>query len=135
MTGENETEMWQKSPKPIRYNLPETCPFCGDKLKAKDVYVGIFPYIYTDFTLVCWANPEHKFNFCFPYNRAMAEGYTVFDDTEFKRYSTERKCPFHGERLKPIRVYGNLTFKDGTKKVQLRCPICNYSERVSFKKS
>ena len=129
----NTTELWDKAPPTIKYNLPETCPICGDKLRPSKVYVGIFPYIYADFTLVCWGNCEHEFNFCFPYNPVMVEGYTIFDDTESKRYYTNRICPWHKTKLKPIRLYGNLVFNDGTKKVQLRCPICYYSERLSFK--
>lgn len=129
---DNTTELWSKAPAPIKYSLPEACPLCGGKLKSAKVYVGIFPYIYTDFTLVCWVCAS-EFNFCFPYNPAMAEGYSIFDTTESKRYSTERVCPFHNQTLKPIRLYGDLVFKDGTRKLQLRCPLCFYSERVTFK--
>ena len=131
---EDKTELWLKASPSNRYNLPDTCPFCGEKLKATNVYVGIFPYIHTDFTLVCWGNAEHKFNFCFPYNKVMVAGYTVYDDADYTRYVTDYVCPFHGVKLQPIRLYGNIVFNDGTKKMQLRCPVCNYSERKTLKK-
>jgi hypothetical protein len=93
--------------------------------------MGIFPYIYVDFTLICWECAA-EFNFCFPYSPAMAEGYTIFDTSQGKRFCTSRRCPFHGKKLKPIRYYGDLTFKDDTRKIQLRCPVCFYSERQTF---
>jgi hypothetical protein len=135
MTDDNQTESWKKNSASARYNLPEFCPICAEKgvasgLKATDVYVGIFPYIHSDFTLVCHTDPTHKFNFCFPFNKNMTFGYTVFDETETAKPTVDRKCPFHGEKLEVVRFYGNLVFKDGTRKVQLRCPVCFYSERA-----
>jgi hypothetical protein len=131
---DNETDLWKKNSASTKYNLPEHCPLCIEKgvvsnLKAADVYVGIFPYIHSDFTLVCCADPTHKFNFCFPYNRNMTFGYTTFDETETIKPIVDRKCPWHNEKLEPVRLYGNQVFKDGTRKVQLRCPTCFYSER------
>ena len=134
MQEDNKTELWREAAASAKYNLPMHCPACDGVLYAKDVYVGIFPYIHADFTLVCRENPAHKFNFCFPYNKVMVEGYTVFDTVEIKPYRTERTCPFHGVELKPVRLYGDLVFTDGTRKMQLRCPVCFYSERVVFKK-
>ncbi len=132
----NKTELWLKSLPSIKYFLPETCPRCKSILQAKHVYVGVFPYIHTGVYLQCIANAEHVFTFCFPYNEAMPAGYTVFDTKEVKGYSTERVCPFHPEvRLEPVRFYGDLVFNDGTRKLQLRCRRCNFSERVTFKKS
>jgi hypothetical protein len=125
----NETEAWQKNSVDARYNLPEACPFCGSSLKATYVYVGVFPYIHTDFTLVCSKNLLHKFNFCFPYNKAQTMGYTIFDSKEQGRHETSYKCPFHQVTLEVTRFYGDQTFKDGTRKLQLRCPVCFYSER------
>ena len=131
----NVTEAWSRAPTPIVYSLPELCPECGSKLKAAKVYVGIHPYIYADFTLMCW-DKGHEYNFCFPYNPMMAAGYTVFDSTETKRYYTTKTCPFHKDtQLKPVRLYGDLVFSDGTRKIQLRCTKCYYSERRTFTES
>ena len=133
MVVDNQTESWLKNSASTKYNLPDFCPICREKgissgLKATDVYVGIFPYIHSDFTLICQAG--HKFNFCFPFNQDMTFGYTVYDETEVPKPIVDRKCPWHGEKLEPVRVYGNLVFKDGTRKAQLRCPVCFYSERL-----
>jgi hypothetical protein len=130
---DNKTDLWQQASPSTKYNLPPTCPHCGGHLHIKDLYVGIFPYIHADFTLVCVDNAEHKFNFCFPYNKVMVEGFQILDTNDHLRFRTERKCPWHLETLLPYRYYGNLVFKDDTRKMQLRCPICFYSERVVFK--
>jgi hypothetical protein len=130
---EDKTDLWLKAPQSAKYSLPDTCPTCQKPLKAKCVYVGIFPYIHADATLVCIN--DHEFNFCLPFNAVMVEGYTVFDSTESKRYYTDKCCPFHStQKLTPVRLYGDLVFKDGKRKIQLRCPICNYSERRLFTK-
>ena len=132
MLEDNKTELWRRAAASAKYNLPKYCPKCKGALYAKDVYVGIFPYIHADFTLVCQVDEAHKYNFCFPYNKVMVEGYTVYDSAEFKLYRTEKTCPFHNVQLKPVRLYGDLVFTDGTRKMQLRCPVCFYSERVVF---
>jgi hypothetical protein len=132
----NKTDLWLKSPASPRHPLPETCPTCKSLLQAKYVYVGIFPYIHTGINLRCIVHPEHEFTFCFAYNPAMTAGYTFFDTTGTHFYKTDKTCPFHPDtHLEPFRLYGNLVFKDGTQKMQLRCPICSYSLRVTFKKS
>jgi hypothetical protein len=126
----NETEAWSQNNASTRYNLPETCPFCQSPLKATYTYVGIYPYIHADFTLECHLNPHlHKFNFCFPFNKAQTMGYTVYDSHDQPKPKIERICPFHHEHLEVVRYYGDAVFKDGTRKLQLRCPICFYSER------
>lgn len=135
MTDEDKTELWLQAPASRKYNLPHQCPTCKKlngvfvPLRATYVYVGVFPYIHTDFTLECGMG--HKFNFCMPYNKVMTAGYTVFDTKTSKKPSVEGKvCPFHEVPLEPIRLYGDLTFNDGKQKLQIRCPICYYSERV-----
>jgi len=132
----NKTESWEKNTQSAKYDLPQVCPYCSKHgilsgLSATYVYVGVFPYIHGDITLVCVTEPKHKFNFCFPYNKHMTFGYTVFDSKEFGKPDTEQVCPFHNIKLDPIRLYGDLTFNDETKKLQLRCPICFYSERAT----
>ena len=129
---DNKTELWEKNSASTRYNMPEQCPTCHEQdkyssLKTTYLYVGIFPYIHADITMICPAG--HKFNFCMPYNKAMTAGYTVFDSTLFEKPLTDKKCPFHQVKLEAIRLYGDLVFADGTKKLQIRCPICYYSER------
>lgn len=136
---DNKTDLWSKTPSSTKYTLPEYCPICsvkglGATLKMAYVYVGVFPYIHAGVNLKCSENSEHEFTFCFPFSDAMASGYTVFDSTETgKRYYTDKPCPFHGEKLKPIRLLGDLVYSDGTRKMQLACPICHYSVRVVFK--
>jgi hypothetical protein len=130
----NETETWSKNSADTRYNLPDYCPLCNQKgilsnLKCTYVYVGIFPYIHTDFTLNCVVNPMHKFNFCFPYNRNQTMGYQILDSKESGRPTVTYDCPFHKVKLEATRFYGDFVFKDGTRKLQLRCPVCFYSER------
>ena len=132
---DNKTGSWQKNAASTKYDLPQVCPHCSkigllSGLTATYVYVGVFPYIHGDITLVCVTNPKHKFNFCFPYNKHMTFGYTVFDSLKYEKPVTDQVCPFHGVKLDPIRLYGDLTFCDGTKKLQLRCPVCFYSERA-----
>jgi hypothetical protein len=134
---DNKTELWLKNNHDTRYTLPEVCPLCGKEglvsgLKASKVYMGIFPYIHVDFTLTCWTEPSHRFNFCFPYNRAMTSGYTVFDSKETGKPDINRLCPWHNVKLEPIRLYGDLVFKDKSRKIQLRCPVCYYSERYTL---
>ena len=132
----NKTDMWLKSPQSTKYTLPQTCPTCNAVLQTDYVYIGVFPYIHTGVNMKCHSNPEHEFTFCFPYNQLMPAGYTIFDSAENTRYKTEKTCPFHPEiKLVPTRLYGDLVFNEGTKKMQLRCPTCNYSVRVTFKKS
>jgi rRNA maturation protein Nop10 len=131
---DNKTDGWTKNSNSTRYNLPTNCPKCGDNLKLRHIYVGIFPYIHSDVTFTCCSNENHKFAFCLPYNKNMTFGYLILDTTEAKRYyTTKRLCPFDGETLQPYRLWGDLVFNDGTKKLQLRCPECFYSERVTFK--
>lgn len=127
----NKTELWLKSPPSTKYTLPKVCPTCHAYLQTDYVYVGIFPYIHTGVNMKCPSG--HEFTFCFPYNAAMPSGYTVFDSKESPRYSTSKVCPFHIDtKLVPVRLYGDLVFNEGTKKMQLRCPVCNYSVRVTF---
>ena len=128
---DNKTGSWEKNNASTKYDLPTFCPKCEGKLYATYIYVGIFPYIHSDITLVCTHDLDHKFNFCFPYNKQMTFGYTVFDTIEVKKPVTDQVCPFHGVKLDAIRLYGDLTFNDGTKKLQLRCPVCFYSERAT----
>jgi hypothetical protein len=129
--------LWLEASASAKYNLPDHCPICLEQgkhctLKTTHVYVGVFPYIHADFTMQCRTVPAHKYNFCFPFNKAMVEGFTSYDTEAFKRYRTERVCPFHNTTLVPVRLYGDLVFTDGTRKMQLRCPTCFYSERVVF---
>lgn len=133
----NKTEVWRQAPPSAHYyDFPTICPYCNKALIATDVYVGIFPYLHCDLTLQCIGDLEHKFNFCMPYHAAMVEGYTTLDTKEPRLFTTEHECPFHkGTKLKPIRFYGDIVFKDGTRKIQLRCPTCYYSERRIFTKS
>lgn len=131
----NKTELWLKNSPSIRHRLPKYCPTCGDVLTANYAYIGVFPYLHAGINLRCKASSTHEFTFCLPFDKAAAEGYTVFDSADSKRYSTERVCPFHAEtKLQPVRLYGDLVFNDGTRKLQLRCPVCNFSERVTFQK-
>jgi hypothetical protein len=133
---ENKTEAWLKSPPSTRYTLPETCPHCKSLLQTEYVYVGVFPYIHTGVHLKCIVHSEHEFTFCFPYTRLNPAGYTVFDSEAIHFYKTDKACPFHPDtKLKPIRLYGDLVFNDGTRKIQLGCPVCCYSQRVTFNKS
>lgn len=128
-----KTDLWEQIPLSTKYTLPDVCPICQQHLKVDSLYVGVFPYIHTGVTLKC---QSHEFTFCFPYNKAMNMGYTVFDSKEAKRYSTnEHLCPFHGVKLVALRFLGDLVYRDGTKKLQLKCPICNFSKRVIFQKS
>lgn len=127
----NKTELWLNSPASPRYSLPSICPKCNSQLKPIYTYLGIFPYIHAGTHLECVNG--HEYTFCFPYNRAMCEGYTLFDSKDNTRGYTNRCCPFHVDtKLVPVRLYGDLVFKDGTRKMQLRCPVCFYSERVTF---
>jgi hypothetical protein len=131
----NETDAWQRNNAPIRYNLPDYCPKCFDKavkstLKAVYCYIGIFPYIHTDFTLICQTDASHKYNFCFPFNKMQTMGYTIFDSKDQPRPTIKQVCPFHKTPLEATRFYGDYVFKDGTQKYQLRCPTCFYSERL-----
>lgn len=133
---DNKTEFWTKNTASTKYQLPRVCPHCTKNgllsgLTATYVYVGVFPYIHAGIQLVCTLNSEHKFAFCFPYNKAMNVGYTVFDSVEAKAPVTEQVCPFHGVKLEATRLYGDVVFNDGTKKLQLRCPICFYNERAT----
>lgn len=131
----NKTELFLQSPQSTKYTLPKICPKCGASLEASYVYVGVFPYLHTGVNMKCTLN-NHEFTFCFPYNKALSAGYTIFDSKDNTRFSTERVCPFHTDtKLTPVRLYGDLIFNEGTKKMQLRCPVCHYSERVTFKKS
>jgi hypothetical protein len=127
-----KTLLWQSSPASAKYGLPEFCPTCKARLKVNYLYIGIFPYIHTGINMHCVNDEKHKFTFCFPYNPAMAAGYTIFDSKDNTRYYTERVCPFDGAKLVPVRLYGDLVFTDGSRKMQLRCPQCCFSERVIF---
>jgi hypothetical protein len=129
---QNKTEFWEKNSASTKYDLPQTCPFCDKTLHATYVYVGVFPYIHGDITLRC--DSKHVFNFCFPFNKLMTMGFTSFDSKDTVKPVTDQTCPFHGIKLEPIRLYGDLTFNDGTKKLQLRCPVCFYSERATLTK-
>ena len=133
MTDDDKTELWKQAPASRKYNLPEYCPYCEARLKATYVYVGIFPYIHADFTLQCVDEESHKFNFCMPFNKVMTAGYTIYDSKLYKRFLSFERCPFHDVPLEPIRLYGDVVFNDGKRKVQLRCPRCYYSERVVIK--
>ena len=135
MGKDNFTDKWMNCSPQSVYDLPAVCPICKADLKPRECQVGVFPYLHADVGLQCWLHPEHRFWFCFPYNTNVVDGYTIFDSSEQKRYVTDKCCPFHPtQKLSPIRLYGDLVFKDGTKKIQLRCPICNYSERRLFTK-
>lgn len=128
----NKTALWLNSPASPRYQLPHICPSCKQQLTTRYAYVGVFPYIHAGINLYC-QNCDLQFTFCFPYNKAMIEGYQIFDSTDNTRGYTERCCPFHRTtKLKPLRLYGDRVFTDGTRKMQLICPVCFFSERVTF---
>lgn len=127
----NKTQLWLDSPISPRYPLPHICPKCSSQLTAGYTYLGVFPYIHAGTHLTCVNG--HEYTFCFPYNRAMIEGYQIFDSTSNLRGYTNHTCPFHPEtNLKLLRLYGDKVFTDGTRKLQLICPVCFYSERVTF---
>ena len=131
MDSKHKTSRWGDAAHSTRYALPETCPSCGSQLKPVYAYVGVFPYVHTGVNLKC-CEEEREFTFCFPFNPVAADAYTIFDSTVSTRYVTERTCPFHGVPLHPFRFLGDLVYTDGTRKMQLRCPICSFSERVVF---
>lgn len=127
----NKTQLWRDSPASPRYPLPTRCPTCHAILTATYTYLGVFPYIHSGIHLTCISG--HEFTFCFPYSKAMVEGYTIFDSASNQRGKTDRRCPFHTDvQLKLLRLYGDAVFNDGTVKMQLICPVCYYSERVTF---
>ena len=130
----NKTPQFLSAPPSKKYQVPQKCPYDNSPLQVQYVYVGVFPYIHTGVNFKCTEN-DHEFTFCFPYNFTLAMGYTIFDSQSNTRFSTEIVCPFHTKQhLIPVRLYGDLIFTDGTKKLQLRCPVCHFSERVTFQK-
>jgi len=60
-------------------------------------------------------------------------GYTVYNSEHLEKPIVKRFCPFHSEKLEVTRLYGDETFNDGKRKLQLRCPVCFYSERYMLK--
>jgi len=127
----NKTQLWLNSPASPRYPLPTVCPTCSGLLTAVYTYLGVFPYIHSGVHLTC--PDKHEFTFCFPYHKAMIEGCQIFDSASTVRGYTNRTSPFHKDTpLKPLRLYGDAVFNDGTVKLQLICPVCYYSERVTF---
>ena len=127
-----KTDLWNSAPPSTSYNLPFKCPTCGYTLYQKGLHIGIFPYIYADVRLRC-IFCSSEFNFCFPYSPVMGCGLTLYQsDGKLKGYTDPRLCPFHHVKLEIQRIYGDLTYKNKTK-LQLKCPECNYYERVNAK--
>ena len=133
---DNKTETWKNAPPSTLYQLPHTCPKCGDDLVTVNMHLGTFPYQYADLEVICYGCHQ-KYNFCYPQHPIMGEGIHIYDEyydtTEIEFHIKERpECPFHNLEMEIQRFYGNLTYNDGTKKVQLKCPKCNYYQRLTL---
>jgi hypothetical protein len=129
----NKTDSWELNSHDTKYDLPKFCPEigCTGYLQSTYVYIGTYPYIHADITLVC-SECKHKFNFCFPLNRKMTFGYTIYDSSLIRKPEPKIFCPFGHGLLEPVRMYGDEVFSDGTKKLQIRCPVCFFSQRVTW---
>lgn len=135
----NKTEIWKNSPPSTTYELPQNCPTCGEFLVTVKMDIGTFPYIYTDITTVCPVCLT-TYNFCYPQHPAMATGQHIYDtedtwywiEVQIEDENIKLFCPFHDVLLEIQRYYGNLTYSDGTQKVQMKCPKCNYYRRVEL---
>ena len=131
MTDSDKTDLWELNSHDSKYDLPHVCPVCKDYLQATYVYVGTYPYIHGDVTLECTCC-KTKYNFCFPLNKHMTFGYTVYDSSLTRKPNPNKQCPFGHGLLEPVRLYGDLVFVESTKRLQLRCSTCFYSERVTW---
>ena len=141
MSKDNKTDQWKTAPPSTLYQLPIRCPECYADLITIKMHLGTFPYQYADLQLEC-VNCREIYNFCYPQHPIMAEGQHIFDtqDTWYwieeqiddKDKDLDMYCPFHHNRLEIQRYYGNLTYKDDTRKVQLKCPKCNYYKRIQI---
>jgi len=143
MSKDNKTDQWKTAPPSTLYELPTVCPKCEGILTVTSMHMGTFPYQYVDLNVNCTYCFE-TYNFCYPQNPIMATGITIYDKTltletiENRAYQAIYEenisfCPFHKTyELEMQRFYGDLVFNDGTMKLQIKCPKCNYYKRIQI---
>ena len=127
---DNKTDLWNSAPQVTEYNLPTRCPKCYETLELLNIKLGIFPYQFTDCHFHC-THCNETYNFCFPYHPIMTAGIHTYNNNQIViTEMEEHKCPFHNTTMTPLRIYGDLVYKDTTTKIHLKCPRCYYYKKI-----
>lgn len=136
--------MGEKKPTHTRVILSEKCPQCGSALTPKIALLTDWPYIHCDVQLDC-SSCEFKALYGIPLDPLAGVSLQIYDSNPAEVFERIRiakldgsgslpVCPFHKTEMKMTKVFGNKVFKDGTVRIQFKCPKCFVTEHVNIER-